>query len=431
MRRTHIMKHSILLALTAAIALPAMAQHQDHGNEWYLGMGGGIHFSKLIYTDLNKAHFPENNSNFSGVYSIFGEFDFGRENMFAVRPQFSFLTRGGRLSRIGENYYPGYNPALNDDERLEDVVFRLKSTCFDIRVPFMYQIGKQSWKVRPYVFIAPILSIVDNGAISITNEYADGGREGYEYDLTNANMASVMFSGAIGVGAKWQFDVNGNNFFIGLDVSYEHTFTNTYGKGEKNGNVGGVTLYPGVYKVSGGRRMHGFEVNASIGIPLSVFSGKKSAPVVEEPVYQETVVKEPEEVAEPECYSLEEISNLIALGRSVAGKKICAIDDINFAFNKSQIQSSSYKYLNQLAGMLNKTDSKVVIIGHTDNVGGDEFNLELSKKRAQAVMQYLINKGVDRNRLSYRYYGMRRPISDNDTEEGRRMNRRVEFEILK
>ncbi len=57
--------------------------------------------------------------------------------------------------------------------------------------------------------------------------------------------------------------------------------------------------------------------------------------------------------------------------------------------------------------------------------------MKLSKERAKAVVEYLVKKGVSRAKLSYGYYGMSRPLTSNDTEEGRTMNRRVEFEILR
>ena len=81
--------------------------------------------------------------------------------------------------------------------------------------------------------------------------------------------------------------------------------------------------------------------------------------------------------------------------------------------------------------MIQQGNLKMEIKGHTDNVGNKDFNLELSKKRAMAVYSYLIKKGVNPDRLSYSYYGMSKPITSNDTEEGRKINRRVEFEILK
>jgi OOP family OmpA-OmpF porin len=73
---------------------------------------------------------------------------------------------------------------------------------------------------------------------------------------------------------------------------------------------------------------------------------------------------------------------------------------------------------------------RVRINGHTDAVGSNDFNMELSRKRAQAVMKYLVNKGVDSKKLSCAWYGYSRPIAPNDTEAGRKQNRRVEFEIL-
>ena len=63
-------------------------------------------------------------------------------------------------------------------------------------------------------------------------------------------------------------------------------------------------------------------------------------------------------------------------------------------------------------------------------MGTEEFNLKLSKERAQAVAKYLESKGVHKDKLTFSYYGMSQPLSTNDTEEGRTMNRRVEFEIL-
>ena len=73
---------------------------------------------------------------------------------------------------------------------------------------------------------------------------------------------------------------------------------------------------------------------------------------------------------------------------------------------------------------------KVSIDGHTDNISGAEFNQTLSENRAKAVYNYLVNKGVDAWRLTYKGYGLTKPIASNDTEEGRAKNRRTEFVIL-
>ena len=123
---------------------------------------------------------------------------------------------------------------------------------------------------------------------------------------------------------------------------------------------------------------------------------------------------------------------MMARGESVEGKIICAIDDaINFDFSKSDIEPESYDYLNRLAEVLKRTRSKVRITGHTDNMGSDEYNRNLSKERALSVLNYLVEQGVPRANLSYDYLGKSMPIATNQTEAGRRLNRRVEFEILK
>jgi OOP family OmpA-OmpF porin len=74
---------------------------------------------------------------------------------------------------------------------------------------------------------------------------------------------------------------------------------------------------------------------------------------------------------------------------------------------------------------------KIKIVGHTDNVGSDASNLELSKKRAIAVSNYLVTKGVDASKITTDGKGESMPIATNDTPEGRDKNRRVEFTILK
>lgn len=255
-------------------------------------------------------------------------------------------------------------------------------------------------------------------------------------ELTKANMASVYFAGMVGVGAKYQFDLAGNTCFLGLEASYEYGFTDTYGGKEKDGTaIVEIGEFYNVYDVQGTRKFSGFEIQATLGIPFSVFKKKKTAPApVPEPVAVAPVKQEvKKEAPKPEkpCYTLEEIIDMMARNESVEGKTICAIDAITFDFGKSTIKSESHEYLDKLASTLIRTNAKIEVKGHTDNVGTEDFNMKLSKERAQAVVEYLVKKGVSRNKLTYSYYGMSKPLASNDTEEGRTINRRVEFEILK
>ena len=71
------------------------------------------------------------------------------------------------------------------------------------------------------------------------------------------------------------------------------------------------------------------------------------------------------------------------------------------------------------------------IAGHTDDVGSDEYNFDLSERRAKAVFAYLISKSISANRLGSKGFGQRRPVADNATDAGRQKNRRVECVLLK
>jgi len=73
----------------------------------------------------------------------------------------------------------------------------------------------------------------------------------------------------------------------------------------------------------------------------------------------------------------------------------------------------------------------VEIAGHTDSVGDVDYNVKLSKRRASSVKQYLIKKGIDPSKVVTKGYGLTEPVADNETEEGRAKNRRVELIILK
>ncbi|NIM97228.1 MAG: OmpA family protein [candidate division Zixibacteria bacterium] len=99
-----------------------------------------------------------------------------------------------------------------------------------------------------------------------------------------------------------------------------------------------------------------------------------------------------------------------------------------FDFDRYDIKSEAYPLLNEVVAILRKNaQTEVEIQGHTDHVGSAEYNQSLSEKRAKAVMDYLLERGVEPERLSHKGYGFTRPVASNDTEEGRARNRRVEL----
>ncbi len=103
---------------------------------------------------------------------------------------------------------------------------------------------------------------------------------------------------------------------------------------------------------------------------------------------------------------------------------------VQFDVGQSTIKSESYPVLRQIQDILNTyQDYGLAISGHTDNTGDTYKNLDLSESRAKACYDYLIGRGISAERLSYVGYGESRPIATNATAEGRRLNRRVEFEV--
>lgn len=103
-----------------------------------------------------------------------------------------------------------------------------------------------------------------------------------------------------------------------------------------------------------------------------------------------------------------------------------------FDTNKYNINASSQETLDKLAGILQEyKDTNVIVIGHTDSVGTEEYNMTLSKNRANAVTNYFTqNKGLSSYRLSTNWYGEMQPMHDNNTAEGRAKNRRVNIVIV-
>ncbi|WP_423127748.1 OmpA family protein [Gaoshiqia sp. Z1-71] len=105
--------------------------------------------------------------------------------------------------------------------------------------------------------------------------------------------------------------------------------------------------------------------------------------------------------------------------------------NIFFETDSYELLDQSKTELSRLISFLRKNPAlEIEIGGHTDNVGGDEYNINLSEKRAEAVFQYLVDAGIAEMRLSYKGYGKSQPLESNDRAEGRSRNRRTEFKII-
>ena len=105
---------------------------------------------------------------------------------------------------------------------------------------------------------------------------------------------------------------------------------------------------------------------------------------------------------------------------------------VNFAFDKSELLPESYYVLDKSVRLLKENPNvNVEIEGYTDYIDTKEYNQQLSEERAQTVKNYLVANGISENRLSTIGYGKSNPIADNTTDEGRALNRRIVFRIIK
>jgi OOP family OmpA-OmpF porin len=118
-------------------------------------------------------------------------------------------------------------------------------------------------------------------------------------------------------------------------------------------------------------------------------------------------------------------------GCVVERQTVTVLEDVSFEFNSARLTASARRTLDRVAaGLRGQPDMRVAIGGHTDSIGSDSYNDRLSRERAASVLNFLANLGVKSSRMEANGYGESRPVADNDSDEGRARNRRVEFTVL-
>ncbi|RRD34951.1 OmpA family protein [Fusobacterium nucleatum] len=129
-----------------------------------------------------------------------------------------------------------------------------------------------------------------------------------------------------------------------------------------------------------------------------------------------------------------EINKMEALPEEPPEEMTIVLDDraLNFDFDKSFVKPQYDEMLTNLKEFITKNDYEVTIVGHTDYIASNEYNMGLSKRRAEAVKAKLIEIGLDPSRIVETVArGEEEPVADNSTTEGRAKNRRVEFKLVK
>lgn len=190
------------------------------------------------------------------------------------------------------------------------------------------------------------------------------------------------------------------------------TWTNT-AKGTAIGVGGGAAVGAGIGALAGNTAL-GTAIGAALGGTAGALIGKKM-----------DKQKKELEATLPEETTIETINEGEAL-------RVTFDSGILFATNSSTLSDASRSALRKLAESLNQNpDTDIKIVGHTDNTGNVDYNQTLSEKRAKSVFDYLmVDQGVSSKRMEFEGKGIHEPIADNNTVEGRALNRRVEIIIL-
>ncbi len=132
----------------------------------------------------------------------------------------------------------------------------------------------------------------------------------------------------------------------------------------------------------------------------------------------------------PDSAAFAEIIKTVPLKKFIVGKKI-VLNNVFYDFDKASLQPESVSELERLVTLMNENPSlKIELSSHTDGKGSEDYNQKLSQARAQTVVDLLVSKGINKDRLVAKGYGKSMPIATNETDEGRQLNRRTEFKIL-
>ncbi|MBP7809136.1 MAG: OmpA family protein [Bacteroidia bacterium] len=149
--------------------------------------------------------------------------------------------------------------------------------------------------------------------------------------------------------------------------------------------------------------------------------------------YFDTIVKQKIDTIKPTVFNSPTIDSAgNANPHEISLDKPLILNNVLFETGEAKLLPSSFAELDSVAVYLNnKSLLKIEISGHTDNKGSETINQTLSEKRAQAVADYLVSKKIEPTRITFKGFGSQKPITTNDTEAGRKLNRRVEFMLFR
>ena len=189
------------------------------------------------------------------------------------------------------------------------------------------------------------------------------------------------------------------------------------GKGSLIGSGAGAALGAGIGYLIGGNGQ-GAAIGAAIGTAVGAGSGALIGKRMDKKAAELAAAME-----EAQVETVTDVNGLEAI-------KVTLDNGILFDFNKSSLKAEAKKELDKFTtDMVDMPLANINVYGHTDNIGSEEANQKVSDQRAAAVSNYLIKKGIDKNRIAAEGLSFNFPVADNATEAGRAQNRRVEIYI--
>jgi OmpA-OmpF porin, OOP family len=233
-----------------------------------------------------------------------------------------------------------------------------------------------------------------------------------------SNYFTYQFNGAIGI--EWTIE---NDWKLKTEFQYVTVMDGKFDGSDKVLNGG----------IMGGEYNSYFSIDIGINYYFSkgeasnlcqIYNGLKPE-TTEKIDYDkiETIVKK---------YIPKEVIKQVVVEKPVLSGERWVMVGVNFEFNSAKLLPESYPILfYAIQTLMKNPEMNVEIEGYTDSMGSDQFNKNLSEKRANSVRDYLIAQGVNGARLKAVGYGETKPVADNNTAEGRALNRRIEFKIIK
>lgn len=372
------MKNILLIAAAIVLSAPAFAQNNEkpeRDTRWFIGAGGGMNFGiDGKFEDYKNAHYGAG----TAVEAYFGKFF---NNWLGFRAGYQGFSISEERGDYGKDPFH-YGHA--------DLLFRVTD-----------------WFV-PYV----------HGGYAHLNSGSPAGGIGLMMPIKISDRVSLI-----------------------PDLKATALNGNAFSDGEKKfaANLGGSL---------GLRVMLGKKKEKNAGDDAAALAAAEAARLAaEKAAAEEAARKAAEEAARKKAYD-DSVAAANAEAARLAAEKAAAEEaarkaheaalaelakamDIQtlFDFDSAELSAKAKSDLDKVYEYLSTNIIKVEVGGHTDSMGADEYNKDLSLRRAQAVVNYLTGKGIAANRLTAVGYGEEKPVANNDTEEGRQQNRRIEFKV--